>query len=364
MANEPASGEMASIARVLSALLRAMHSLGFVGRHLDPERLGEVLGAIGEPDDVLRAALTEFDAQDMGPGDAFGPVRAQVTRAAEAILAGFDGVRASAAAMDLRGAYRALRREAVALEALYPLAAILAPVDGFFLDEAARSDTALRARLAEPGEHCGIMHSANGTGERGGFSLFVPESYRPEVAHPLVVALHGGSGHGRAFLWNWVRTARSLGVIVACPTAVGQTWALSGPDMDSPHLSRIIDFVRARWNVDTDRLLLTGMSDGGTFTLLSGLQADSPFTHLAPFATGFHPLLAEMADATRVRGLPIYLTHGALDWMFPVELARTAQRMLGHVGAVVTYREIPDLAHVYPREENAAVVRWLVGAGG
>lgn len=361
MTREPAMGGMDDLARVLSALLRALHSLGFVGRHLDPERLGGVLDAIGEPDDVLRSALEGFEARDTEPGDEFGPVRAQMIRAAEATLAGFDGVRASVKGMDLRGVGRALRREAVALEALYPLAAILAPVDGFFLEAAARADTALRARLAAPGEHCGIMHAANGIGERGGFSLFVPESYRPEAAHPLLVALHGGSGHGRAFLWNWVRTARSMGVIVACPTAIGQTWALGGPDMDSPNLSRVVDYVRARWNVDTDRLLLTGMSDGGTFTLLSGLQEGSPFTHLAPFATGFHPMLAEMADATRVRGLPIYLVHGALDWMFPVELAQTARRMLSHVGAAVTYREIPDLAHVYPREENAAVVRWLGG---
>ena len=38
------------------------------------------------------------------------------------------------------------------------------------------------------------------------------------------------------------------------------------------------------------------MSDGGTFTLLSGLDEASPFTHLAPVAASFHPLLLTMAD--------------------------------------------------------------------
>ena len=190
--------------------------------------------------------------------------------------------------------------------------------------------------------------------------MIVPASYREDAPTPLIVALHGGSGHGRSFLWNWVRTARTRNLIVACPTAVGATWALGGADVDSPNIARIVEFIRARWNIDTGKMLLTGMSDGGTFTLLSGLQTDSPFTHLAPFATGFHPLLAEMADATRVRNLPIYLVHGVLDWMFPVELAQTAQRMLAHVGARVTYREIPDLAHVYPRDENLALTDWLM----
>ena len=40
----------------------------------------------------------------------------------------------------------------------------------------------------------------------------------------------------------------------------------------------------SRWNVDPARLLLTGMSDGGTFCYVAGLERGSPFTHLAPVA--------------------------------------------------------------------------------
>ena len=65
----------------------------------------------------------------------------------------------------------------------------------------------------------GVLHADNATDERGGFSVFVPEDYDPARAYPLVMALHGGSGHGRLFLWSWVREARSRGVIVVAPTA-------------------------------------------------------------------------------------------------------------------------------------------------
>ncbi len=102
-----------------------------------------------------------------------------------------------------------------------------------------------------------------------------------------------------------------------------------GDDTDTPNLARILDSVRERWNVDPARLLLTGMSDGGTFCYVTGLESASPFTHLAPVAATFHPLMAEMADAERLRGLPIYLVHGRLDWMFPVQVARQT-----HGGAV------------------------------
>ena len=99
-----------------------------------------------------------------------------------------------------------------------------------------------------------------------------------------------------------------------------------GEDTDTPNLARILASVRERWNVDPTRLLLTGMSDGGTFCYVTGLESASPFTHLAPVAATFHPLMAEMADAERLRGLPIYLVHGRLDWMFPVQVARQTQR--------------------------------------
>ena len=206
----------------------------------------------------------------------------------------------------------------------------------------------------------GVIHARNDTGERGGFSVYVPEDYDPARAYPLVMALHGGSGHGRLFLWSWLREARGRGVILVAPTAMGDTWSLMEPDVDSAHLAQVLEEIAQRWLVDRTRLLLTGMSDGGTFTLLSGLDDQSPFTHLAPVAASFHPLLLTMAAPRRVTGLPVYLVHGALDWMFPVSIARTAQRALTAAGARVTYREIADLSHAYPREEGSAILDWFL----
>ena len=207
---------------------------------------------------------------------------------------------------DLIAVFRALRHAPRAQEALYPLAAKLPPVSSFFVDPASREDADLLARLAAPAnENTGIIHDHNEPGSRGGFSLYVPEYYTPERAWPLVMALHGGSGNGRGFLWSWLRDARSQGAILVAPTATGSTWALMGEDTDTPNLARILDFVRGRWNVDPAKLLLTGMSDGGTFCYVTGLESASPFTHLAPVAATFHPLMAEMADAQRLRGLPV-----------------------------------------------------------
>jgi len=183
-------------------------------------------------------------------------------------------------------------------------------------------------------------------------------------AAPLIVALHGGSGHGRDFLWAWLREARTRGALLLSPTAQDRTWSImGGEDVDAPRLVAAVEEVAQRYPVDRARVLLTGMSDGATYALLAGLAEDTPFTHLAPACGVLHPYLLAEGGIQRARGRPIYLVHGALDWMFPVETARMARRALEDAGARVVYREIEDLSHTYPRDENARILDWLGAAG-
>ena len=346
------------IVAVLPPLLQSLEALSFIARHLNPPDFGRVMEAAGAPDQALQAVLARLADWP----EEFAHLRTPLQSAGAAALAAFEGLRAvQSGDGDLMTVFRALRHAPRAQEALYPLAARLPPVSNFFLDPPSR-DAGLLARLAQPAqEHTGILHDHNDAGSRGGYSLYIPEYYTPDRAWPLVMALHGGSGNGRGFLWSWLRDARSHGAILVAPTATGSTWALMGDDTDSPNLARILASVQACWNIDPTRLLLTGMSDGGTFCYVSGLESASPFTHLAPVSATFHPLMAELADAERLRGLPVYLVHGKLDWMFPVQVARQTRDLLSAAGADVTYRELDDLSHTYPREINAEILKWLGG---
>ena len=345
------------ILAVLPPLLQSLHALCFVARHLDPAEFGRVMEAVGVPDQALQATRSHLTVWP----EPFADTRAALDSASEAALAAFAGLRAVANGDgDLVAVFRALRYLPRAQEALYPLAEKLPPVSAFFLHPSRHDDATLEARLAAPAPtNTGVFHDHNELGNRGGFSVYVPEYYAPVHAWPLVMALHGGSGNGRSFLWSWLRDARSFGAILVAPTAIGPTWALIGEDSDTPNLARILNIVRNRYTIDPTRLLLTGMSDGGTFCYVTGLKRDSPFTHLAPVASIFHPLMAELANPERLQGLPIHLVHGGRDWMFPVEVARHTSHVLGSAGANVTYREIDGLSHCYPREINAELLEWI-----
>jgi phospholipase/carboxylesterase len=105
--------------------------------------------------------------------------------------------------------------------------------------------------------------------------------------------------------------------------------------------------------------LLTGMSDGGTYALLAGLNADSPFTHLATFSGVLHPEIVMSGKLRYAVGKPIYLVHGTHDWMFPIESAYMAQHELEQVGARLTFREIAGLSHTFARDECPALLHWF-----
>lgn len=361
MAQEAA---IAALSALVPATLRALHAIEFAARHLSPHTLPQVAEALAGRNDDLAPALAASRALDW-PGR-LAPVRDHLERATVFAGEAIEGLLAAPAApQPVVAAYRALRGYPRACESLYPLSPYLRPISNFFLEQAARGDTDLQARLAAADptrEGVGFMHIAGPSGTRGAFSLYVPEYYDPAKRWPLVVALHGGSGNGGAFLWSWVREARTRGFIVLAPTAFGATWSLREPEIDGPRIDRMAEDVSNDWNIDTSRQLLTGMSDGGTFTYVVGLRGDCRFTHLAPIAASFHPMLMTVADADRVRDLPVHIVHGAEDWMFPPEMARGAERALKQAGADVAYREIADLSHTYPRDENARILDWFLPA--
>jgi phospholipase/carboxylesterase len=241
---------------------------------------------------------------------------------------------------------------------LYPLRTVLSPVSAFFAETFRHDELERLEPTSGAKAEVGLFRSGE-TGERGGFDLYVPECYDGREPWPLIVALHGGSGNGADFLWIWLREARSRRCLLLAPTSRGSTWSLQAPEIDGHSLRGATEWVASRWRVDRNRVLLTGLSDGATMSLLVGLGVEAPFSHLAPIAGVLHPLNFTSGNLDRAQGRPIRLVHGALDWMFPIALAREAARVLENAGAELAYHEIADLSHTYPREENARLIEWL-----
>lgn len=351
-----------ALAAAGAASLAGLQGLEWAQRRLHPPDMPRLRSQLGPVRDRLEDALDALGAAD--PPPELLALHEQLAAGAGETLAALrlfldSAPPAEAVARVLESGRRGCR----ALEALYPLRSVLPPLGRHFVEPPWHDRLAALDPDPEPAFGAGVgMHRA-GAGDalddRGGFSLYVPEWLAGDAPRPLVVALHGGSGHGRDFLWTWLREARSRGFLLLAPTSVGPTWSLDAPPRDALRLRSMVAWVSERWPVDRARILLTGLSDGGTFTLLAGLDEESPYTALAPVAGVLHPLNFASGNLARARGRRIYQVHGALDWLFPTALARLARDEFEKAGAALVYREIGDLSHTYPREENAAILAWF-----
>lgn len=137
-----------AVVALVPPLLNTLDALQFIGRHLHPPHLQELIAAVGARDDPLREGLDLFQRAEWPEHLVF--IRDRLELSATSALNAFDGLRAATQSPNaVFEAYRSLRQYTRAVEALYPLAPMLPAVNRFFLEERARSDEALRAAGAK-----------------------------------------------------------------------------------------------------------------------------------------------------------------------------------------------------------------------
>ena len=362
---EPLTGLWTACETLLLAFDETLDRLDPPGLPADVERL--------KP--LIEALATAIETAEDGPG---APGAKALDEAGKTLLRGTGQVLQAARRFEVAGdgsnhaimrAFQALRPLSRAREILFGLAHTYVPVSRYFLDPRVRTQDDLAGRLVSAGQRNtrenatpprGLIHYENAYGKRGGYSLFIPEEYTPERKWPLVVALHGGSGHGSDFLWSWLPAARAFGCIVAACTSRARTWSLQNPKLDAANLNHMLAGVSGKYNIDHDRILLTGISDGGTFSCVLSVVHQVPFTHYAPVAAAVHVMVNQQGQVQApVAGKRYYIVHGGRDWMFPVEAERRTAEAMRTAGADVTYREIDDLSHNYPADENARIIEWF-----
>jgi len=336
-------------------LVAALESFESAQRAYFPGIVPQLRGQLSPFQGELAKARKDLEA-DPAPPDT-EPARKALLEAsalcldALAMATEADGL--EEALVNFRKAGRKIHR---AQEFLLPLCPVIPAVNRYFLEPQARSRAS--EFLPNPGldPAKGLFHGGPDADPyaRGAASFYIPENRDRSEPLPLVIALHGGFGHGRDFIWTWLREARSRRFALACPTSRNITWTITGPDADGELLKQLLAFSLGRWNIDRSRILLTGLSDGATYALKHSLDKETPFTHFAVFSGILAPF-----GLAHAKGRRIFWVHGAKDWMFPAWRAKMGEKELAAAGADVTLEIIPDLYHAYPRERNDRVLRWF-----
>ncbi|HEY6551841.1 MAG TPA: prolyl oligopeptidase family serine peptidase [Vicinamibacteria bacterium] len=213
------------------------------------------------------------------------------------------------------------------------------------------------------------------------YALYVPKAYDPAKAYPLLVTLHGATSNHllnrrRVFgLGN--RPGESdyeairndvaypeIDFIVAAPYGRGEVAGYSG--IAEGDVLRVMDDVARAYNVDPDRVHLTGLSMGGGGTWQIGLRYPDRFASISPvcavanltmfpWAAGMRPLDKELAELTSAMAVAenasnqqVLIFHGDEDGAVPVEQSRKMveiYKSLGWLDKNVRYFELPGVHH-------------------
>lgn len=191
------------------------------------------------------------------------------------------------------------------------------------------------------------------------YTLFVPDSYDPFQASPLLIALHGGGkgpnglvGSGDLALTLYSREIRNRDYIVVCPTAQAAPWA---ERINDRLLMNLLDEIRALFNIDENRIYLTGHSMGGYGTWHFGPKYCDTWAAIGPMSGGGSNGLKRLRDT----GTFVYLFHGGNDMRVPPTDSRAAAARLLRGENDFVYTELPDTGHGLPESVVAEMFRFF-----
>src|SRR5262245_47563176 len=202
---------------------------------------------------------------------------------------------------------------------------------GLYAPLLAQDQKAASERDILPGQHALKLVE----GDRDGL-YYIPTNYKPGVATPLWVALHGAGGTAQSTQYMFP-LADEFGVILVAPDSRDErTWdgVLRdwGPDVD--YIAAAVGKVSRLCTVDGSRTTVAGFSDGASYSLSFGITFGDQFSRIISMSPGvMQPMAA--------RGKPkIFISHGIGDPVMPIDdTSRRFVPRLKSLGYDVTYRE-------------------------
>ena len=124
------------------------------------------------------------------------------------------------------------------------------------------------------------------------------------------------------------------------------------------NLSELIEEVRDRYQVEQDRMVLGGFSQGGVMTYLAGLPRPDLFAGLMALSAWIPGREDVRASLPVDREQPVFVSHGTADTMISIELARQSRDFLAGEGYMPQYNEY-EMGHQINEGVVQDMTRWL-----
>jgi predicted peptidase len=174
-----------------------------------------------------------------------------------------------------------------------------------------------------------------------GYLLYLPENYNTSKNFPLILFLHGAGErgvdlekvkvHGPPKL---IANGKSFPFIIVSPQCPENQW------WSSEVLDALLNEIADKYNVDEERIYVTGLSMGGFATWDLAIKYPNRFAAIAPICGGGNFRLAGI-----LKDLPIWVFHGAKDNVVPLKSSQEMVDVLEKSGGNVKFTIYPEAGH-------------------
>jgi predicted peptidase len=219
---------------------------------------------------------------------------------------------------------------------------------------------ATSAQFTEPGLHPAAMEGAFTRSFALDYWLYLPEGYTPDgEAWPLIFFLHGAGERGtdpndvlRIGIAKRAKEKGDLPFVVLAPQCPKDYWW-------EPHaLVVLLDEIIADYNIDRDRVYLTGLSMGGTGTWNLAAEYPDRFAAIAPVCGRSLPIRSKP-----IEHMPVWAFHGEKDHVVDVWNSKNQVKRLREAGNTrVDLTLYPDKRHNIwgPIYDGEALYDWFL----
>ncbi|HEY2897837.1 MAG TPA: HEAT repeat domain-containing protein [Gemmatimonadaceae bacterium] len=207
----------------------------------------------------------------------------------------------------------------------------------------------LRERLARPRPSAPPGTSFRGMASeafRGWpYGMYVPDDYRGDEPFPLIVYLAGNSGPAIEGVQLGAAAFERTGYLVVYPNASGGWWRIKTETM----VDSLLHEVMRRYNVDPERVYISGLSNGGTGTLdyvsLWPQRFSAAVVAMGAGLFGFIEKGGNRPFVSNVTHMPMLFLHGKRDEVIDVSATTNTVDSLRAQHADVSMKLFPERGH-------------------
>jgi poly(3-hydroxybutyrate) depolymerase len=180
--------------------------------------------------------------------------------------------------------------------------------------------------------------------------LVIPTTYDPARKYQVRFQLHGGVMREDSSL-RGDGTVRLAGAEQIYVMPAGWSAAPWWSDAQLAALRGILDDVKRDYNVDENRVVVSGVSDGGTGAYYVAMRDTTPYAAFLPL-NGYVLVLRNPDLEIRsslflnnLRNKPLYIVNGGKDPLYPIDGVEPSIAYMNEKGIAITYRPRAEAGH-------------------